>query len=298
MYALLDHLSIGFARWAEITLEPSNIWDTVAAHVRTDMEPLGSVALRPYDDSVEEDFGRHLARVALVNGRGYEGAFDSLVDAPLPYDWGWVYVWGTSPDNHGIVVVAKDLQQAWPIRIAPRGGDLDTFVKQYSEEFRLAFDPSATRAKPSRLHLAAARVLASRSTAFAAAVLAVLGVLALLRPLWPTAPWWISIVLGVLAGLSVSALLGLLAGKADKQLATAIHRELGFNRYAHLLAPIEHMYSHCVALAGPAANTTQLWAEKFNDVREVLARNTYDELPGRVALLMTLAQSEPPTFSA
>ncbi|MFG1795890.1 hypothetical protein [Nocardia sp. NPDC049149] len=238
---------------------------------------------------MEEGTAQRLALKVLSRPQyGAEGLLDPSGTAT---DWAWVFRWGNTADNHGIVIVVKDLARAWAIRLSRDGADFDAFTKEYSDAFRLAFDPTATPPKPGRRLVASARLLANNGLGFAAGAAAAIGTVGLLRFLWSGVPTWILIVAAVGSALAIGAAHATLEWLTDRRLARSVNEEFARGRYAHLLVPARHMHTQTLATARQDTEVVVGWSIRYDHIRDVLARNQPEDLPFRLALVRILRET-------
>ncbi|WP_069167537.1 hypothetical protein [Nocardia altamirensis] len=235
---------------------------------------------------MEEGTAQQLAlRILSRPQYGAEGLLDP---SGTSTDWAWVFRWGNTSDNHGIVIVVKDLARAWAIRLTRDDVDFDTFAREYSDAFRLAFDLTATPPKPGLWLVASARVLANNGVGFVAGAAAAIGTVGLLRFLWSGVPTWILIVAAVGCALAIGAVHATLEWWTDRRLARSVTEELDRGRYAHLLVPARHMHIQTRSLAGVDTEVVIGWSTRYDHIRDVLARNQPEDLPFRLALIRML----------
>ncbi|MEV6214299.1 hypothetical protein [Nocardia sp. NPDC051833] len=239
---------------------------------------------------MEESLAWTKAHVALSRG-GYDGAGASLDRTGSATDWAWIFTWGESPDDHGIVVVDKDLARAWPIRVAPVGGtDLERFVEGYFEEFGIAFDPAVTPADPSPRQLAVARLLTEPGPRLGIVIATCALIVSAARLLIPGMPLWAIVIVALVSAVAVPTLLGVVSTMAHKRLAAAILRQLKAHRYAHLTDACEYLYHHSFHVAGRDSQYARFWAHTTTQVEDVLARNRDELLPARMDTVIRLAK--------
>lgn len=242
---------------------------------------------------MEESLAWTKAYVALTHGDGYDGAAKSLDRTGSATDWAWIFTWGESREDHGIVVVDKDLGRAWPIRVAPSGGtDLERFISEYFDEFGIAFDPAVTPADPSHRHLAFARLLSTPGPRLGLIASTCVIIVSGARLLIPGMPLWAILVIALLAAVAVPTLFGIASTVVTKRLADTVQRRLREHRYAHLPDACEHLYKHCFVVSGRDSRHARFWAQTMAEVDEVLARNHDEQLPVRMETVIRLVRPE------
>jgi len=178
----------------------------------------------------------------------------------------------------------QDVHSAWPISVVPPDdADLDRLVAEYQQLFERSFDPATSPRVPSRALELLAQVLHSRTTAFLASIFTIVAISGVLHSIWSHVPIWVNVVTGVVAALVANLAVAGLDVATDRHLGRVLRQELLRGHFAHLPKPLERRYIQCAEMFGVDHEVTQFWAERLTHVREVSARNKFEDLNGKLA---------------
>lgn len=216
---------------------------------------------------MDEDDARQWAVGRLINGPG-PGTAETLGE-PISLGWAWVFPWGPHPRGSGLVVVVEDVEWAWVIR-SDSDASAERFTSAYTDMFREAFDPEATRQRPRQLVLDIGSALGS--SLLVRSVAAFMGLLAG-QSLFRDGQRWAALGVGVVAVLATIAFLALLRSAVDRHVVIQANRALAMRRYAHVIRPLAYMYLEAQEVGGADHPAARNWAEKLEHAEKILARN-------------------------